>query len=130
MASFEEAGLCDQILTNCFGLVNNMRDNANAYKSAVTAGKPINGIANVMKSDSVQYLKRMQWITDLATRNLVLFDAALATRNLTRTAALALRTTLQNVANHTGAASLTSANEINTEADFILANVPNFERLW
>lgn len=129
---WELLGISDQLLQNVFGLVRNMRDNAQGYKAQVTAGQPLAGIASVMVQDADRYLARLQWITDLATRNLTKFDDALALKGLTRTGAdgaTALRDALIAVANHTKGALLTTGAQINAEADFILANVPNFDRL-
>jgi len=129
MATFEQIGLVFQIIHNIYGLVANMRDNADGYKTQL-ATRPVADIAAVMVADAMQYKRRVQWITDLAARNLALFDASLGALNLTRADAISLRDTLLGVTNHTQAANLTSSTEITTEADYILATVPSFERLW
>lgn len=128
--TFERLGLVDQILSNVYGLIRNMRDNATGYKAQVTANVALATIAAVMVADANQYLLRIQWITDAFARSSVLMNAALGDMGLTTAQAVALRDTLQSVANHTKSATLTTGAQVNTEADFILANVPNYERLW
>ena len=130
MATFENIGLCFQLVNNVYGLVNNMRDNANSYKQQVQLGRPLAGIASIMVSDANLYLIRIQKITDLATRNMTAFTDALQALGLTVAAANSLKNTLTTVANHTISATLVSDTDINTESDFILANVPNLERIF
>lgn len=131
MATFEQVGLCLQLIGNIYGLINNMRDNAAGYKRQVTAGNLTAAqIATIMQGDANQYVKRINWITDLATRNLTLLTNALAALGLTVADANSLKTTLTDVCNHTLAASLNNNTQINTEADYQLANLPTFERLW
>lgn len=128
---FERCGLAEQLIRNVYGLVRDFRDNANAYKSQVTAGVlTAQQIAGVMVADADRYLDRIQWITDAVVRNQALIADALGDFGLTLGQANTLKQTLMGVANHTKAASLTTGAEINTEADYILANVPNYERLW
>lgn len=130
MATFEQVGLVTQTIANIYGLVNNMRDNAANYKDRVAAGQPIASIRDMMVGDANQYVRRIQWITNVVTRNQALFTNALAVWGLTLAEANSLKTTLTNVCNHTLAASLTTGAEVNTEADFQLATVPNFERVF
>ena len=130
MANFERIGLVFQVIQNVHGLMRNMRDNANGYKAQVIAGRPINQIAAVMVADAQQYVIRIGWVTALATRNLTLLTNALTDLGLTITEANSLKATLLTAANHTIAASLTTGTEINTEADAILAAVPNMERIF
>lgn len=128
--SFERCGFIEQLIRNVYGLIRDMRDNANGYKSRVIAGHPINVIAETMVADADQYLVRISWVTDAVVRNQTLVSNALNDMGLTLGQANALKNNLQDVANHTKAAALTTGPEINTEADYILANVPNYERLW
>jgi hypothetical protein len=65
-----------------------------------------------------------------AQNNAANFSAALALFSVTVSDAQALQTTLTNVCNHTLAASLTDDPSIITEANFILANVPTFARIF
>lgn len=131
MATFESVGVVFQIVGNIYGLVNNMRDNAAAYKTQAAApGANLVTIASVMRADANLYLERIGWISSLATRNLTVFTNALAIFGMVPSDATSLRTTLTNVCNHTIAATLNTQANINTEADYILANTPTFERLW
>jgi hypothetical protein len=83
-----------------------------------------------MVGDANQFLRRIQFVVDLATRNNTKFTAAVQSNGWTVAELNSLRTTLAGVCNHTKAASLTTVAEIGAEADFILANVPNFERTF
>jgi hypothetical protein len=130
--SFERVYLLDQVQKNTVGLTHNMRDNATGYKAALLA--PFNQtpaqVATVMKADADRYLVRTGWLTDLLARNATLAADTLADAGLTVAQTTALRDTLAAVANHTKAATLTTAAQVNAEADYILANVPVYERLW
>jgi hypothetical protein len=128
--TFERLGLAEQIIRNAYGLTRDMRDNANGYKAAVTAGQPVNAIAAVMVADAGQYLNRLGWFTSLASQNLTLLTRTLADYATAPAVLASFRDNLISVAEHTQEASLATGGEINTEADFILANVPDYERLW
>lgn len=131
MATFENVGLALQLVDNAHNLVRNMRDNANGYKRAVLGGvHTLEQIKEVMLKDAGQYLFRLQWMTDVVARNSAGVSAALGALNLTMAEAGSLKNTLVAVAEHTTAATLNSANQINAESDYILANVPNFERIF
>lgn len=130
--TLERGGLAEQIVTNLYGLIRNMRDNATDYKARVAAGRPVAGIVAVMVSDANAYLVRIAWITSLFDRNPALASSALGDRGFTTAQATALRDTLATAANHTITASpaLLTGALINVEADWVLANIPNYERLW
>jgi hypothetical protein len=130
MATFENVGLALQLVANIHGLVRDMRDNANGYKAQVTAGRDIAGIAAVMVADANAYLTRIKWVTDAVTANQAGVNTALQALGLTLTEANQLKTLFNNTANHTAAAALTTGAQINTEADYILANIPNWQRLY
>ncbi len=130
MASFEQIGLITQIVQNVYGLIANMRDNANSYQSQAAANTNYASIAAVMQADASAYLVRIGWITALANRNVTVFTAALNIFGLTIQDMTSLKTTLTAVCNHTLAATLDSQAAIDAEAAYILANVPAFERLW
>jgi hypothetical protein len=129
--TFERLGLAEQIIRNAFQLTHNMRSNANAYKAQVTAGViPIATIAQTMVADAGQYLIRLAWFTSLAAADLPLLTQVLGDYNLTLSNLASFRDNLITVAEHTEEATLTTGQQINTEADFVLANVPNFRSLW
>lgn len=126
MATFEQIGVVFQIVQNLYGLVADMRDNAQSYIGKASDSN----IAAIMAADANQYVRRINWMTDLGTRNLPVLTAALAIFGQTPSAANTFAQNLLAVANHTKAASLQSAADVTTEANYILANVPNYERLW
>lgn len=129
-ATFERIGLMFQICQNIYSLVNNMRDNAQSYKDRVATGQPLDSIAAVMQADAGEYLRRIKWVTDATQRNQALVANALADIGLSMPDAVSLRNSLVAIAQHTQAADLSTAQGINDEADYILANAPAFERLW
>ena|SRR5687768_2867834 len=140
MATFENMNLAFQLVQNICGLVVNQRDNAAGYKAQVTAGYPIedtivdgqtrSGIKTIMKADADQYLARIKWVTDAVTANQTGVTNALQALGLTLSEANSLKTLFTNVANHTKAADLSTYAAINVEADYILANVPNWQRIY
>jgi hypothetical protein len=129
-ASFERDELMNQVLLNLARMPANYRDNAAGYKTQVNANRPAAEIAAVMVADANAFLSRLALITDLATRNLPLLTASLEERGYTLVQATGLRDTLVAAANHVKAATLTTGQQITTEADWLLANVPAYERLW
>lgn len=130
--AIEATYLGDQLKDNIGRLVNNMRDNANAYKSSLLP--PSNytpaQVGPVMKGDADRYLERIQAVVDLAQRSNTKYQAALTANGWAAADVNQLRTVLTDVANHTKAATLNNATQINNEADYILANVPIFERTF
>lgn len=130
MATFENVGLALQLVNNIHGLVRDMRDNANGYKAGIQAGKSAVGIAAVMIEDADQYLRRIQWVTDVVARNQAAVVSALSSLNLLMSEVDSLNTTLSTVSDHTKVATLSTDETITTEADYILATVPDFERIF
>ncbi len=128
--SIEASYIGDQLKDNVGRMVNNMRDNANGYKAAITAGRDPTATGVIMKADATLFLARIQAVVDLATRNNTKYQAALTSNGWLAADVNSLRTTLAGVCNHTVAATLTTGAQVNTEADFILANVPIFERTF
>ena len=105
--SIEASYIGDQLKLNIARMVSNMRDNANGYKAAISSGQPASGVGVIMKADAGLFLARMQ---------IVVVNS--------------LRTTLAGVCDHVIAATLNNGAQVNAEADFILANVPIFERIF
>lgn len=130
MATFAEVGLCDQLVANVFGLVRNWRDNASGYKAALVAGTPAEKVAAIVLGDAGEYARRLKWMADLVIRSNKSLDDALATRSLTRQELDGLMATLNGLAAHSQAATLKTFEDIDAEADYVLATAPNFERIW
>ena len=133
MATFENVGLALQLVNNIHGLVANMRDNAGSqtgYKSQIAGGWSPETLATIMVEDANRYLERIKLVTDTVTANQAGVSAALQALALTLSEANSLKTLLSGVANHTKAADLSTAAAINAEADYILATVPNWQRIF
>jgi hypothetical protein len=129
--NIEASYIGDQLKDNVGRMVTNMRDNAQGYKSDLASGRlTVAQLRAIMVADADEFLRRIQLVVDLAQRNPTKYQAALTSNGWPSQEVNDLRTTLVGVCNHTKAASLNNANQINTEADFILANVPLFERTF
>lgn len=126
MATFEQLGVMNQVINNLYGLINDMRDNAQGY--ITNAANP--GIPAIMVADANQYIRRLNWLVNLGQRNLTMLTNALAIFGFTVNQANNLVNSLLAVANHTVAAAPQNSDQVTTEANYILANVPNYERLW
>lgn len=135
MATLEEFGVLCQLNDQLFRLVRNMRQNATQYTALANgidggtapAGMTVTKLANVMKSDAVQFEGRLSTITALATRNQTLVQNALGIIGVTLASANTTKNGLVSVAQHTQAATLNNTNQCRTEADFILANTPGYD---
>lgn len=128
--TFERLGLAEQFTRNIYQLTGNWRANATGYKSQIAGGKPAAEVAATMLADAAQYLIRLGWITSAVQSNQTLCTRVFADYGVALSSVTALRDSLVAIAEHTQAASLTTGAEINTESDYILANVPDYLRLW
>jgi hypothetical protein len=128
--TMERQGLADQIVANVYGLTRNWRDNATGYSAALTAGQTPQQVAAVMVADANEYIRRLGWMQTAFTNNAAVMGQALTDMGLTTAQAQALDAALTAVANHTKAADLSTAAAVNAEVTYILANVPNYARLW
>ncbi len=128
--SFERMGLADQLTFNAYGITRNIRDNANGYKAKVMAGVSVSAIAAEMVANAGQYIIRMGWFTTAVSNNLAAVTATLGDYGVALAGLAAFRDNIIAVSEHTQAATLTTGNQIDTEADYILANVPSYARLW
>ncbi len=119
-----------QLSLNIARITNNMRDNANTYKSSIAGGASAASVATIMVQDANAFLARIQTVVDLATRNNTKYQAALTSLGWPSAEVNSLRTICVDSCNHTKAASLTNATQVNAEADLILATIPIFERIF
>ena len=130
MATFESVGLALQLVNNFHGLVRDMRDNTHGYKAAIEAGHGLAEIRAAMLADADQYLIRVEWVANIVSRNLGGVTAALSALGLAISEANSLKNTLAKVSSHTKAAALHTNADIHSEAAYILATVPDFERIF
>jgi hypothetical protein len=129
--SIEASYIGQQLKDNIGRMVSNMRDNATQYKSDVASARlTVAQVAVIMVADADEFLRRIQLIVDLATRNNTKYQAALTSNGWPGSEVNSLRTTLVGSCDHVKAASLTTQAEIEAEADAILATVPIFERTF
>lgn len=126
----EAPGLWDQLKSESYRLANNIRDNATAYKVKAAAGVPVATVAAEMVADANAFEVRIAKVTNIVTNNLAAVQDALRYGGWTMSILTSTRDTLQAAVDHTQAASLTTVGEINTESDWLLANVPSYPKMW
>lgn len=130
MATFEEFIIAEQLKQYIRNGVITWRREANGYKAAAgTGGANFTAIGQRMKDDATQHENLMLRISAFASRNLSMLDTALATMGVTRTQAVNLRDLIIATADHVQAATLTTQAQINTESDFILAQLPGYDSI-
>lgn len=130
-ATLESVGLSHQIIQNIYGLVQNVNDNAAAYKRDLSSGRlTIEQLEANMKGDAVQYVRRVKWVEDLITRNQAEFNRAIAALGIDPTEVQDTLTTLRDISETTQAARLDSPETVGAEADRILAVAPKYERIF
>lgn len=130
MASLEEFGVLLQISAQTFRLVRNYRNNATGYSTRASGGANPVPLGVEMKADATAFKVRLQQLTDIATRNQSLVSGALGILGITLASANTLKNSLVAVCDHVLAATLTTTQQCIDEANFILANTPNYDGLW
>jgi hypothetical protein len=130
MATLEEFGVLLQLQDQSFRLVRNLRANAADYIVQANAGTNPVALGATMKGDADRFLERLATVTAVVSRNQTAVQNALAIIGVTLAQANTLKTTLINECNHVKAATLTTAAQCITEANHILATVPNYEGLF
>lgn len=135
MATFEDIKLITQAHGNLSGLRRDMRQNAQAYKDAVAAAKPIAGIVQVMSENTTEYLKRLQWSKaawdDLAIR--AKLQSGLAAWSIPQSELTGAYTELKAAADAektAETAGITTNAGITAVADATLANVAGISSIW
>lgn len=66
MAMIREILLAQQAVQNLTGLRNDMRKNAQLYKDTLADGRPAADVLTIVQKDVQQYIKRIQWMEDIA----------------------------------------------------------------
>lgn len=135
MATFEDIKLIFQAHQNLMNLQRDMRSNAQAYKDAVTAAKPVPAIVAVMQANTTQYLTRLGWSADawadLTIRAMV--QSGLAALSIPQSELTGLYGLLKDAADAEQAAltaGITTNAGINSAADATLAAVPALATIW
>lgn len=129
MATFETASLGLNVFNWVSNVRRNIRENCQAYKAQITAGRPVAGVAAIANADAAEYLKTIGgldlYISDV-NRRAKLLDA-LAVFGIDQTAAAAELSALRAAAEGQRDASKTTANQINNMANAILAGLPSYD---
>lgn len=135
MATFEQLKLATQVQQVLANLRRDMRSNAQGYLDAVTAGKPLAGIASVATANTVQYQKILDWLqsanTDVALKAKV--TSGLTALSLLFSDVVGYYTEMRTAANAEAAAEtagLTTGAAIQALANATLANVTAWDSLW
>ena len=137
MATLEQFGILQQISDQTFRLVRNMRQNANGYITlagridAGTAGDwTAKKLGDTMRADHVQFRRRLDSLTAIASRNQATVRDALAIIGETLANAAALKNSLVSVTDHVQSATLNTTTQCVNEANFILTNAPDYDGLF
>lgn len=129
MATLEEFGAAHEIRASVYTLIRAMRREATGHLARAT--NPINVnvpvLADDMRRVATVAKARLDRITAFAARNSAVFSGALAVIGVTVGQANTLKNALVAVCDHTLAASLTTAQECATEAQYVLDNVPAYD---
>lgn len=135
MATFEQLKLAGQVERVLENLRSNMRANAQSYLDAVTAGKPLAGIATIAGQNTVQYQRLLDWLqaanADTALKAKV--TAGLTALSLLYSDVVSYYTELRTAANAEAAAEaagLITGAAIQASANATLANVAGWDSLW
>lgn len=128
--AIEHFGILQQITAQVYSLTRNVRQNAARYIVRANAGVNPVALGVEMKEDATAFKVRLQQLTDIASRNQAVVQAALAIIGMTLGEANTLKNALVASANHVLAATLTTQQQCIDEANAILASVPNYEGLF
>ena len=130
MATLEQFGVLCQINDQLYRLGRNLRANCQSYIDLAGRGVPAEAIADSMHGDAVQFLRRLQGLTDAAARNQTLVQQALAIIGVTLAQANTVKNELVTACAHMRDAQLTTAQECVDEANWVIAHTTAFDGLF
>lgn len=130
--TIEQYNLMNQVMQNITGLRRDARANAEAYKAALTAGRPADKVAEVMKADASEYLRRLDWIKDLVADagGKAKVEGALSALGINKAELYAQYNELRASAQATFDAAILTEADINGRADAVLSEVTPQTLLW
>jgi len=128
--TLEQFLLVMNIAHNLEGMRNDMRLNAEHYKTSINNGMDINEIQSLMIADNAQYQRRLRWVKDLYDNYNVQLQNALSALNITLTSTIENYQELKNCADATDMADLSTGELIVSRSDAILSEIVPHLRLW
>lgn len=132
MAGFETVMMALQTMQNLENLRRNLRDNAQAYKAYLAAGRPVPQIAAVMQGDALEYLRRLKWQKDIAdtpARRAKLLDG-LAAWGISEAEATAFYSELRQASVAQRDAVIVTGADVTATADAVLASVSTHDQVF
>lgn len=130
--TIEQYNLMNQVMQNITGLRRDARMNAEGYKAALTAVRPADKVAEVMKADASEYLRRLDWIKDLVADagGKAKVEGALSALGINKAELYAQYNELRASAQATFDAAILTEADINGRADAVLSEVAPQTILW
>jgi len=129
MATFEDVGLAQQLVSLIFNTSNWYHFKAGIYKQSVLDGRSVESIAAHMNEDFSTAAVRLNRVITLGQNNAPVLTSALAVYGITVQTANQTVNALLDTANSVVAAQKNSLAKIDTIADGIISATPIYEKI-
>jgi len=129
MATFEDVGLAQQLVSLIFDTSNWYHFKAGVYKQSVLDGRSVESIAAHMNEDFSTAAVRLNRVITLSQNNVPVLTSALAVYGITVQTANQTVNALLDTANSVVAAQKNSLAKIDAIADGIIAATPVYEKV-
>jgi len=129
MATFEDVGLANQLISIVFDTSNWYHFKAGIYKQSVLDGRSVESIAAHMNDDFSIQVVRLNRVITLGQNNALVLTSALAVYGITVQTANQTVNALLDTANSVVAAQKNSLAKIDAIADGIISATPIYEKI-
>ena len=129
MATFEDVGLANQLVSIVFDTSNWYHFKAGIYKQSVLDGRSVESIAAHMNDDFSIQVVRLNRVITLGQNNAPVLTSALAVYGITVQTANQTVNALLDTANSVVAAQKNSLAKIDAIADGIISATPIYEKI-
>ena len=129
MATFEDVGLAQQLVSLIFDTSNWYHFKAGVYKQSVLDGRSVESIAAHMNEDFSTAAVRLNRVITLSQNNVPVLTSALAVYGITVQTTNQTVNALLDTANSVVAAQKNSLAKIDAIADGIIAATPVYEKV-
>ena len=129
MATFEDVGLANQLVSIVFDTSNWYHFKAGVYKQSVLDGRSVESIAAHMNDDFSIQVVRLNRVITLGQNNVPVLTSALAVYGITVQTANQTVNALLDTANSVVAAQKNSLAKIDAIADGIISATPIYEKI-
>jgi len=129
MATFEDVGLANQLISIVFDTSNWYHFKAGIYKQSVLDGRSVESIAAHMNDDFSIQVVRLNRVITLGQNNAPVLTSALAVYGITVQTANQTVNALLDTANSVVAAQKNSLAKIDAIADGIISATPIYEKI-